>query len=394
MKATVKLYKNDGQGENGWPIKLIISHNRKTKRKIINNTSQEDWNFIQELPKASHEDFEDLYSYILEIRKKAVKTEFKNLEDLDLAFDYLLDKSNILGNCFYTYADSRVAYMEKVGRKGNAAAYRSAKIELQKLFPSLTFEEFTPQMLQEFKEFKKAEGRKNSTIKTYLIELRAIYNTAVRAKITEDSKPFAGIFSDIPVQKRRQRNRYLQEADLDKLKKANFPQQSFQRAIDLSLLQFYLGGADFTDIYYLKNENIVGNRVFLTRGKLGAKGYEFDILLPEAAKVIISKYQAEDGPFIFPWRKDYKGYNTFINNQRRALEEVKKHLEIILAPKDDTLTTKVLRHTFATLGKYKRIEEDLLRELMGHERNDMDTVYKDKYPEEERDAAQLEIIGE
>lgn len=394
MKATVKLYKNDGPGEFGWPVKLIISHQRKTKRKLIHYTTQEDWNFIQELPKASHEDFEELYSYILEIRKNAIKQEFRSLEDMDLAFAYLLDIEAPASNCFYTFAEKRVEYMERVGRKGNASAYRSAKIELKKLFPVMNFKDLTPQKLQEFKEFKKADGKKNATIKTYLIELRAIYNTAVKMKITEDLKPFSGMFADIPVQKRRQRNRYLTEADLEKLKKASFQQDSFQRAVDLSLLQFYLAGADFTDIYYLKKENIVGNRIFLTRGKLGAKGYEFDILLPEAAKVIINKYQDKDGPFIFPWRKDYKGYCTFINNQRRSLEAVKEALEITLAPKDDTLTTKVLRHTFATLGKYKRIEEDLLRELMGHERSDMDTVYKDKYPEKERDAAQLEIIGE
>ena len=52
-----------------------------------------------------------------------------------------------------------------------------------------------------------------------------------------------------------------------------------------------------------------------------------------------------------------------------------------------------MRHTFATLGKFERIEEDLLRELMGHERNDVDMIYKDKYPEAERDAAQLKIIN-
>jgi integrase len=393
MKASVKLYQNDGQGKNGFPVKLIISHARKTRRKTIAFSAAEDWDPIQELPRPSHEDFEDLYAEILDLRKKAVKMEFSKLEDLDLAFDYMAGESTVQGNCFYKYADSRVAYMERMGRHGNAVAYRAAKIELKKLFPRLTFEELTSQKLQEFKEFKKATGKKNSSIKTYLIELRAIYNTAVRAKITEDKKPFAGIFADIPVQKRRQRNRYLLPEDLERLKQANFPQESWQRAVDLSLLQFYLGGADFTDIYYLKAENIVGNRVFLTRGKLGAKGYEFDILLPDPAKEIIKKYQKIDGEYIFPWRKSFTGYNTFINNQRRSLESVKQHLGIILAPKDDTLTTKVLRHTFATLGKYKRIEEDLLRELMGHERNDIDTVYKDKYPEAERDAAQLEIIG-
>jgi site-specific recombinase XerD len=392
MKARVKLYKNDGANELGFPVKLILSHERKTRRKTIAYSPEHEWNPAQDLPLNSHDDFEDLYGLILDIRKKAVRLEFRQITDFDLAFAYLLEDAQPKSNCFYTYADSRVEYMEKRNRKGNASAYRSAKVELQKLFPTMTFKELTPQRLQEFKEFKKADGKKNSTIKTYLIELRAIYNTAVRAKLTEDARPFAGMFTDIPVRQRRQRNRYLKKEDVIKLQKVKFEHESLQRAVDLSLLQFYLCGLDFLDIYYLKKENIIGSRVILTRGKLADKGYEFDVLLPKPAKELIKKYEGS-GEYVFTWRKDYTGYCTFINNQRRALARVKELMEITLAPKDDTLTTKVMRHTFATFGKYAHIEEDLLRELMGHERNDIDTVYKDKYPEAERDAAQLKIIS-
>src|SRR5690554_4099373 len=35
MKATVKLYKNDGETSRGFPIKLVISHDKKTRRKTI-----------------------------------------------------------------------------------------------------------------------------------------------------------------------------------------------------------------------------------------------------------------------------------------------------------------------------------------------------------------------
>ena len=178
------------------------------------------------------------------------------------------------------------------------------------------------------------------------------------------------------------------------MENANEP-MSYQRAIDFSLLQFYLCGVDLVDLYMLKVENLVNeNRVIFTRRKLGDKAYEFDMLLPEKAKAVIKKYQASEGEYVFPWRKDHMGYKTFRNNHNRNLKIVQKRLKIDLLPKNDNLTTKVMRHTFATLGKFARIEEDLLRELMGHERNDIDTVYKDKYPESERDAAQIKIIRE
>jgi len=62
-------------------------------------------------------------------------------------------------------------------------------------------------------------------------------------------------------------------------------------------------------------------------------------------------------------------------------------------PKGGELTSKVIRHSFATIGKFLMIDVDVIRELMGHERGDMDTVYKDLYPEGVRDAAQLKITS-
>jgi hypothetical protein len=43
------------------------------------------------------------------------------------------------------------------------------------------------------------------------------------------------------------------------------------------------------------------------------------------------------------------------------------------------IAVKVARHSFANRAKNLMI--DITRELMGHERDDVDNYYKDKYPE-------------
>jgi len=53
---------------------------------------------------------------------------------------------------------------------------------------------------------------------------------------------------------------------------------------------------------------------------------------------------------------------------------------------------KLSRHTFANIAKSLFLEVDLIRELMAHERDDIDNYYKDRYPEEVRDKAHWEII--
>ncbi|WP_424493946.1 tyrosine-type recombinase/integrase [Salinimicrobium sp. GXAS 041] len=390
MKASIKLFTSDGESDLGFPVKLVLYHDKKVRRKVIAHAKSYEWDSKENIPSVDHPDHENLYEFIFSIKSKSRKKEFKYIHDFDAAFGYLLKEDQETRD-FIAYGEQRALQMEKENRHGNARAYRIALRELYKYQPHITFDDLTNDFLNRFKEYKKSEGNKNSTIKNYLVEYRAIYNVAVRKNITQDKKPFEGLFEDIPVKRRRARNRYLTKEQIKALENLKLD-KSYQRAVDLSLLQFYLCGADLTDIYFLKNEDVVQDRVFLSRNKLGSRGYEFDVLLPEKAKSIIDKYRGK-GEYVFPWKKDPQGYITFRNNHNRNLKILQKRLKIELQPKNDNLTTKVMRHTFATLGKFYRIEEDLLRELMGHERNDIDTVYKDKYPEAERDAAQMKIIS-
>lgn len=396
MKAKVTLYKNDGEAESGYPVKLIISHNRRTRRRTISYALEIDWNVAKDVPRPSHEDFEDLYTTILHIRANAARMEFKRIDDFATAFEYLLNNASSPGKetDFIKYGRAQADYMVRINRPGNGRAYRTAIKELEKYQAEVNFSEITRPFLENFKQYKKQQGVKNTTLRAYLYAFQAIYNNAVKTGVVEDTEPFVDLFKDIKVRKRRAKNRYLEAAEVKKLEAARFENSDYELAKDLALLQFYMAGADFVDICYLRRDKIRNGRVILSRAKLGEKAYEFDILLTEKAQEIIQKYQADEGDYVFPWRKDDTGYRTFRVKVYRDLQQVKEILELEISPLDSTFTLKLMRHTFATLGKFLRVEEDLLRELMGHERYDIDTVYKDKYLECERDAAQLKIIGE
>ncbi len=75
------------------------------------------------------------------------------------------------------------------------------------------------------------------------------------------------------------------------------------------------------------------------------------------------------------------------------MEIFQKRICIEVKPLDGRLTSKVARHTFATVGSRFYIDPDMLRTLMGHERSDVDTIYKDTYPEKERDKFLNKIIN-
>ena len=393
MKAAVKLYKTDGSAKDGfYPVKLIIEHQKKRKRKTISYSRIEDWDERGQLPKVSHDDFENLYGFIMELRSKTRSMEFLNLEDVDAAMDFFDQKKDDQID-FYLFADQMVEKMRSLGRSGNADAYQCAVDQLKKYQPSLEFPEITGSFLEYFKQYKLMEGLKNTSISTYLYEIRAIYNKAVKLGICEDQRPFVGLFQDLHIQKRRLKNEYLDADGLRKLAAINGVSKEQQLAVDLSLLQFYLCGADLMDVYYLEKSQLAKNRVYLKRSKLGAKAYEFDVLVVPQAKAIIEKYMDPDDPVhVFPWPKDITRYKTFRSTHNTKLGRVQRNAGIELQPRGGKLTTKVLRHSFATMAKFQNIDVDIIRELMGHERSDIDTVYKDKFPESVRNKSQFEIL--
>ena len=279
MKATVKMYQNDGSKTNNYPIKLILTHCKKIKRITIATSSPADWDFIHELPKRTHIDFENLYGRILDIRARAVSSAFTSLTDLPRATDFFSDKEDLKTTDFYKFADIQIEEMKQLKRTGNAAAYQCAVDQLKKFSSKLEFSQLDRYFLEGFKRHKKIAGLKNTSIRTYLFEIRAIYNKAVRLGLTEDKQPFTGLFTDLRVRRRRHKNEYLSRESLAMLKNQKGLRDTQRQSIDLCLLQFYLCGADLVDVYYLKWSQITGNRVFLQRTKLGARGYDFDVLL-------------------------------------------------------------------------------------------------------------------
>ena len=392
MNGKIMILKNDGPTKKGYPVKLILSHDRKIKRKKLFSIFEADWNDLRQLPKPSADDFENKYDFILSLKSKLQDLEFQNITDFEIALNYLFKNRAAKITSFYSYFQKRIDFMLQQNRKGNAKVYAETLVDLKKFKDSLTFKDVTIQFLNSYKLYKKDQGLKNTSIKKNLITARAVYNSAIKDGQIENFNPFLGLFADIPINKRRAKNYYLGADEIFRIENIKTVHVSHQRAIDLSLIQFYLGGADLIDVFYLKKSDIENGRVFFKRRKNGERAYVYDIKLTQKAENLISKY-AEDKDYIFPWRKSFEAYITFRDNHNRNIKRVQKIYNIKLMPKDGNLTTKVMRHTFATLAKFKHYDQDLIRELMGHERNDIDTIYKDKYPEAERDAMQEDVTS-
>jgi len=395
MKITLVLLKSKVESKKGFPVVVNLYHKGKQKRITLSLFSKpEHWDFEKQAPLVLHPDYDYIFPEVIDLKFKIKELERQKEMDFTkiekyLKGDYNRAKNSITDD-FYKFSDMLIDEKKKNGNMSNAKVYNTAKIQLMKYEPNLNFDDFDYNLLIGFVNDKKRDNVKSTTIHNYLRTLRAIYNQAVLRDVTEDKKPFTGVFKGLKVRSHQMRKKYLVLDDIIKMEEASFT-GLMDYVRDLFLLQFYLGGQDLIDVYNLKRTDVENDRVFFKRSKV-VNGYQFDLRATKKVKAILKKYKQPDD--LFPGRKDFTGYETFRGRYGRYLIDMQNRLEIKVQPLGGNLGIKVARHTFANIGKRLGIEEDMLRELMGHERDDIDNFYKDRYPEEERDLAQLKIIND
>ena len=377
--------------KKGHPIIVEVYHNGKRKYISFGYFSEKkDWDNYKQMPLPSHPDYDYLLPAVIEIKKKLKTIRYNGITDFQQIKVMLQGATATTVNSFSAFGDQLIAEQRKRELYANARVYNTALRNFEKyLDRQITFNDIEYKSLLRYKNYKLANVSPN-TIHNYLRTLRAIYNEAVRRGYAIDTHPFKNLFTGISVRNSMQRKKYLAKRDILKLENIEL-QGTAAYMRDLFLLQFYFGGQDLKDIYFLEKKRYVNGRIYFERGKLSGKGYTFDLRVFEKARTIMEQYAAVDG-YMFPGRKDFEGYRTFYRRYLRYLKQLQTKLDINIQPFGGNLAAKVPRHTFANIGKRLFIEEDILRELMGHERNDIDNYYKDKYPADVRDAAHWKII--
>jgi hypothetical protein len=395
MNGKIRLdTRKQEERKEGFPVCVFLHHKGKQKKVNLGiYFALKNWDLQKQRPIKN-------MAMELFIRKKQLLLdelifEYKTTRkgNLENAKKILLGNNEVLNSV--SYNDFYNVFLQELQEKQKNASYNIYKTAFDRLKEyrnQLDFEDIDYNLLNGFKNWRIKQGNAKNTIHTYIRKYRAVYNEAVKRGLTADKKPFVDVFKGITVKSNRTKKKSLTKEAIIKLETAENLTFAEKRSADLFLLLFYFGGQDLKDVYYLERKNIAKNRVYFTRGKLDDTGYQFDLKIVPKAQKIIDRY-AVKGKYLFKWRKDFEGYKTFRDNFRRSILKVQQKLDIQVQPLGGNLGVKVARHTFATFGKNLFIDTDLLRELMGHERNDVDTIYKDRYPQKIRDAAHEKIIN-
>lgn len=406
MTVNLKLLTSEKLFPEGYPLTFIVQHQGVKRKFKIGHSFPEHFLDSEGLITSEHPDYDELLPVIMDYKLKARKILAKNPTNVNVVYKELFEKSYSAGT-FKDFTESLIKEMSSSADKfelqkdftsankirGNVKVYQGALNQLEQYRPDVMLTDIDYDLLNGFKEWKLLKGNSKSTVSLYLRSLSSIYNKAVKIfGLNNEVKPFDGVYTGLSVKSSQTRKKYVSHNMVKQLEGFKHDYESMYRWSDLWLLQFYFGGADLIDVYYLKNEQIKNGRVYLQRSK-GNGGALIDIAVHPKAQAILEKHGAASGEYVFPWRKDTEGYKTFRRNLKRNLEKIQKRAGIELEGLGGKLGVKMVRHTFRNIAKSKGIEEDIIREIMGHEKNEVVNYYQDRFTEKMRDEALFKIIG-
>ena len=289
---------------------------------------------------------------------------------------------------FFTYADTLVKRKRKAGKHATADLYRASSNWFRRFCGNaeLSFSDITPGMIDRFLYWLQAGGHlKTNSINSYLSNLRAICNTAVREGVTPAGRlsPFAHlILRPEETAKRALRIETLEE--IARLDVSGDP--GLQQAKDFGLFSFLACGMPFVDLAHLTRENIVDGELVYNRCKTGTL---IHIHITPGMQRLLDRYASPASRYLFPVLPEtgdseqlYEAYKRALHRYNGYLTEIGEQLSIPIH-----LTSYVFRHTWATEALRNGTPVALIGQMLGHTSERTTRHYLAKLDQSKLDAA-------
>jgi integrase len=344
----------------------------------------DNWDDTNHVPKATHPEFKKLIKKLEEIKDDLefeVKLAKKNDEtitvrELKPRVEEKDNNSKSLNKPkkIFEFYDEVISELNEQGRIGYADMFESNKSFIQKCIG----ESDKPFISLSQKDFKKVEAaiyslNSESTKSNYLRTFYRLWTLAIEKKMCpEKHHPKDHIsykaYKRIKTKKRAIPIEYIQ--GIEKLT-LSYDSRLF-RSQKYAIFCFYSRGINFTDLALLKKEiNISNGHIEYKRSK-NKREYYFK-LHPKAQEIVefFEGYPMKsDANYVFPildsTHDTPRKINTRIDSALKDFNEDLAELgKMVKSPKK--VSSYVLRHSFATTLKHKKVDISIIKEALGHE---------------------------
>lgn len=411
MKVSVKLELDERyqKRDGSYPIKLLIVIGRNPLRIPAGyNVEAKYWQENSQSIKASCKVFQNVtrINTLLNKEKSRVLDILTQLQDTGELEKLSLKeiKDRIVGNNAVTYTykfcQQIIKELEEAGKVGNARVYGMILLSLKNFAGDVDFpmRQITYAWLKRYEAWYFARTNQNGKPNTLnglnvnMRTLRAVYNSAIkRDLVPQDTYPF----KKYVLKREATRKKAISHQDIFKLKAVE-PQTTMQRrAKDYFLMSFYLMGASFVDLAFLKVGDVKADRIEYKRKKTGRL---HSIKITSALQEILEPYLKDKttDDFILNiipkeanLKRQYAAARNAMKDYNKALKEL-----AALAGISESITSYTARRTFATIAKYKGVPVAAISDALGHTDVKTTQIYLDQFDNDTMDAYNAFIISE
>ncbi len=396
-----------------YPIILRLSRDERTMPIPTKySVPSKDWDDKKREVKSSYQGLTSVarLNNILSAKRKAARDIILKLEDDGKADSLSLAeiKNRIVqqdaSGSFFNYTDELIEDLKEAGRFGTARWYEvtsnvlkdfingtdkhanngKAKNNKGDLYKGkdLKFKDLTYNFLMKFETKHYADGNAVNGLSMYMRAIRAIFNKAAKAGLTDES---ASPFNSYTISTEPTRKLALDWPSLNKIvtHKLDAGELYFD-ARNYFVAAYMMYGMSFADMAYLEKESIVNGRIHYRRQKTSRL---YDIKVTPALQEIQFHYMAQSGdsPYVFPIIRRATPEQQD-NDMIYGRKKYNKHLKRLAAACDiptelaSTMTTKVIRHSFATQARLAGAPIDVIKEMLGHSSVKVTEIYLDSLP--------------
>ena len=404
MNATISVvcYQSKTLKNGEHPLMLRISKDNKKKYQSLGiSVNPKYWDFVKNKPKPNCPNREQILKIILDKQAKLQSSILEyNAEDKSYTGATLLnaEKNKFQQKTVKAFYMELLEQYKNENKCGNRLIYKGSLNSLTTFTRNrldIPFSVIDVDWLTKYEKWLKSKNNRETTISLLFRTLRSAYNKAIDAKCARRSDyPF----DEYKINKfdTSTHKRAIAKTEVVKFMK-DAPDLGKRHYVQLSkdifIFSYLCGGINFTDIANLTTANIVNGRLEYVRQKTHKK---IKIGIPSEAMKIIEKYTSESKGYLFPIL-DKNIHKTPLQRQNRIhkiLAKVNKNLKLLATELgiEDTVTTYVARHSFATILKKSGVNIAIISEALGHSDLATTQIYLDSFDNEQIDNAMKNLL--
>ena len=264
-------------------------------------------------------------------------------------------------------------HLKRTGQHRLAETYTSSVnsfLRFRGELGDIRLDEIDEDLIKEYEYYLLEECKLcRNTSSFYNRNLRAIYNRAVKKKLTIDRHPFAEVYTGVDKTAKRaisiQTVKEIKDLDL-----SYDTEMAFAR--DLYLMSFDLRGISFVDLAMLETDQLKNGYLTYSRQKTRQK---LEIKWEKPMQEIVDRHHVEGSRYLLPILNEEGGdpRRQYLNALHRMNVQLKKIGKLVNSP--IPLTTYTARHCWASAAYRLNIPTPSISQALGHDSEKTTRIY-------------------